>query len=63
MVDILEFIDELKELKALYQSGDLREFDFNNKILKFERQVSMFENEIEQQNLSFFGAYSPKHEV
>jgi len=58
MVDILEFIDELNELKSLYRSGDLREYDFNNKILKFERQVSMFENEIEQQKLPEYSLFN-----
>ena len=43
MNDILDFIDELKELKALYNSGDLRNFDFENKIQKYERQVDQYE--------------------
>ena len=39
MVDILEFIDELKELQVLYQTGDLRDFDLQTKIQKYENQV------------------------
>ena len=66
MVDILEFIDELKELQALYHSGDLRDFDFNTKIQKYEREVARFEEELEEQNKLFWKEtpfYSPTHEV
>lgn len=65
MVDVLEFIDELKELQALYHSGDLRDFDFNTKIQKFERQVAQFEAEMDTE--SFWKespvTYNPIHEV
>jgi hypothetical protein len=44
MNDILEFIDDLKELQELYAQGDLREFDFNLKIQKYEREVARFES-------------------
>lgn len=67
MVDILEFIDELKELKALYHSGDLRDFDFNTKIQKYERQIAQYEAEVESQHELFFGGtpfqYDPLQEV
>jgi hypothetical protein len=66
MVDILEFIDELKELQALYHSGDLRDFDFNTKIQKYEREVELFEAEAELQNDLFWRDtpfYVPTKEV
>jgi hypothetical protein len=55
MNDVLEFIDELKELEALYQSGELREFDFALKINKYQRMFEEFERGMEQQNELFFG--------
>jgi len=65
MNDILEFIDELKELQTLYNSGDLRDFDFNTKIQKYERQVAQFEAEMDTK--SFWkepsGFYNPTVEV
>ena len=53
MVDILEFIDELKELQTLYHSGDLRDFDFETKIQKYDRQVALFETELTRQEELF----------
>jgi len=66
MTDVLDFIDELKELQALYHSGDLRDFDFNTKIQKYEREVERFEAEMEEQASLFWkteSSYSPVHEV
>jgi len=67
MVDILEFIDELKELQVLYQTGDLRDFDLQTKIQKYENQVASFERDIEEQNDMFFTSssvtYNPISEV
>ena len=67
MNDILEFIDELKELQALYHSGELRDFDFNAKIQKYERDVARFEAEMIAQNELFFREpvvqYNPSYEV
>lgn len=64
MVDILEFIDELKELQALYHSGDLRDFDFNTKIQKYERVIEAFEQGLEEQHRTFQASfYTPVHEV
>ena len=48
MNELLEFISELKELQALYISGDLREFDFALKINDYETQVAKFEKEMTQ---------------
>jgi len=47
MNDILEFIDELKEMQALYNTGDLRNYDFESKIQKYNGTVDMFEKEYE----------------
>ena len=67
MVDVLEFIDELKELQALYHSGDLRDFDFNTKIQKYERQVAQFEADLDRQEELLFKPqahfYNPAVEV
>ena len=49
MNDILEFIDELKEMQVLYNQGDLRNYDFESKIQKYERIVDEFEAEIERE--------------
>ena len=66
MTDVLDFIDELKELQALYHSGDLRNFDFETKIQKYDRQVALFETELTRQEELFrqgLPEYSPVKEV
>lgn len=66
MNDILEFIDELKELHVLYHNGELRDFDFATKIQKYERQVEQFESAMEAQHELFFRDtpfYQPQREV
>lgn len=62
MNDILEFIDELKELQALYNNGDLRNFDFERMIQKYERQVDQYESAMDAafKQSSF---YQPSFEV
>ena len=50
MNDILEFIDDHKELQVLYQTSELRDSDIQAKISKFERQFTTFEA---QQELVF----------
>jgi hypothetical protein len=59
MHDILDFIDELRELKTLYSTGDIREFDFDRLIQKYDRVVSDFEQTIEMD----FVKYNPVTEV
>jgi hypothetical protein len=44
MQDILTFIDELKEMQALYNAGDLRNYDFEIKIQKYERMADAYES-------------------
>ena len=64
MNDILEFIDELKELQELYNTGELRNFDFASKIQKYERMVDAFEDSLEAQYQVFKEhLYSPVDEV
>lgn len=62
MNDIVDFIDELKELKALYISNDLRNYDFDTKIKQYEAQLEEYETEIDREYLeSVF--YQPSLEV
>ena len=43
MNDIFDFINELKELQILYNSNDIRNYDFEIRIKKLERIVEKFE--------------------
>lgn len=54
MNDILEFIDDLRELQALYHSGDLRNYDFETKIQQYEKIVEAVEKELEESYSSFY---------
>lgn len=45
MQDILEQISTLRELKHLYTTGDLREYDFDTRIRTLEEEVRLFELE------------------
>jgi len=47
MTDILEMIDDLRELQKLYAMGDICYIDFQEKILKYEHTVTDFEQEFE----------------
>jgi hypothetical protein len=47
MQDILTFINELKELQALYNADDLQNYDFETKIDKYERDADAYESEME----------------
>lgn len=48
MNDIFEMVDELRELQKLYNTGELRNFDFESKIFKYEQQIEKFEQSMEQ---------------
>jgi hypothetical protein len=66
MIDILEFIDELKELQSLYHNGELRDFDFATKIQRYDRILEEFERSMGQEAERFFRpeiSYNPVHEV
>lgn len=53
MNDIFEFLDELHNLKALYNEGELRNIDFEILIQKYEKIVSEFEKDLEEQFQAF----------
>ena len=60
MNEMIDFIDELKELQALYNTGELRNFDFERMIQKYERKVDAYDNAMDQW---FKETYQPAHEV
>jgi hypothetical protein len=45
MIDILDRIAELRELKSLYVAGDLREYDFDVRLKNLLAEVEKFESE------------------
>ena len=47
MNDLLEFIGDLEELQALYNTGELRNFDFESIKSKYNSTVERFEREYE----------------
>ena len=59
MNDILEFIDDLKELQVLYQTSELRDSDIQAKISKYERQFTTFESNFDL----LFKEYNPYNEA
>lgn len=60
MQDMIDFIAELKELQSLYNTGDLRNFDFERLIQKYERKADAYDTAMDQW---FRETYSPAHEV
>jgi hypothetical protein len=62
MNDIIDFIDELKELKALYNTGDLRNFDFERLIQKYERQADAYDAAMDRA-FKESAFYQPEYEV
>lgn len=53
MNDILDFLDELYNLKALYNEDELRNMDFDVLIKRYEKIVSDFEKDLEEQYQAF----------
>lgn len=47
MTDILEMIDDLRELQKLYTMGDICYIDFQEKLLKYEGIVTDYEADME----------------
>jgi len=47
MNDILEFIEDIEELRELYNTGELRNFDFDAMLSKYNKTVELFEREYE----------------
>jgi hypothetical protein len=60
MNDMIDFIAELKELQSLYNTGDLRNFDFERMIQKYEREADAYDSAMDQW---FRETYSPVGEV
>ena len=63
MNDIIDFIDELKELQALYNTGDLRNFDFDRMVQKYERQAEAYDAAMDQAYKESVSFYAPFSEV
>lgn len=53
MNDIFDFLDELYNLKALYNADELRNSDFDALIQRYEKIVNEFEKDLEEQYQSF----------
>lgn len=49
MNDIFDFLDELHNLRALYNEGELRDDDFDVLIQRYQKIVDEFELELEEQ--------------
>lgn len=49
MTDILDMIADLKELRKLYEMGDICLIDFQDKISKYETQFDSYERDMESQ--------------
>jgi hypothetical protein len=47
MTDVIEMIDDLRELQKLYTMGEICFMDFQEKLLKYEDRFSTFEREFE----------------
>lgn len=47
MTDILEMLDDLRELQSLYKNDELRSVDFQTKISKYKQQFDQFEQQME----------------
>ena len=62
MNDMIDFIAELKELQSLYNTGDLRNFDFDRLVQKYELQVDAYDAAMDQA-FKDSGFYEPFSEV
>jgi hypothetical protein len=49
MNDMIEFIAEITELHVLYKEGDLRNYDFETKLQKYNNKVDEYELEMERE--------------
>ena len=47
MQEVLEFIDDLRELQKLYAMGDICYIDFQEKIAKYEERADKIERDME----------------
>jgi len=48
MNELVEMIDDLRELHTLYSTGEIRSVDFQTKLTKYTHALEQFEREIEQ---------------
>jgi len=49
MNDVIEMIDDLRELQKLYVMNDIRFVDFQEKLTKYENIVDQFEQDLERE--------------
>lgn len=49
MTDVLEMIDDLRELQKLYAMGDICYMDFQEKLLKYENVMDTFEEQMDRE--------------
>lgn len=49
MTDVIEMIDDLRELQKLYAMGDICFVDFQEKLLKYEQRFDQFEADMERE--------------
>lgn len=47
MTDILEMMDDLRELQKLYAMNDICYMDFQEKLLKYQNIIEQFEQDLE----------------
>jgi hypothetical protein len=56
MQDLVEFIQDLRELQKLYVMGDICFLDFEEKIARYESEVDRFEDEMDKEMEAFHGS-------
>jgi hypothetical protein len=49
MTDVIEMIDDLRELQKLYAMNEICFMDFQEKLLKYESRFDTFERDMEQE--------------
>jgi len=64
MNDYIEFIEDLVELRSLYAQGDLRQFDFDSKLARYQGLINQFEQGIVEDPAELNnGVYQPQKEA
>jgi len=49
VTEVIEMIDDLRELQKLYAMGEICSMDFQEKLLKYEDRFSTFELDMERE--------------
>jgi hypothetical protein len=62
MTEYMDIIQDLRELRELYRTGDLRDWDFESKIFHYQRTVERFEADMETQIASWSFMQEATHE-